>query len=122
MPTYNPLLAFLFIYFINLLLDYPLQSVFEATNKSKYNYVLFVHSAIWGLGITFAIIYLQGGIVGWKIVMLVFGHMLMDGWKCRTFTSPDDIKKTFGIKMSGKTAFYIDQSFHVGQIAVALYC
>lgn len=122
MPNFDPVTIFLAVYFANLLLDYPLQSTFEATNKAKYNYVLFVHSAIWGLGIAFTIMYLQGSIKIWKIVMLIVGHAIMDGWKCRTFKHPEDIRKTFGVTMSGKTAFYIDQSYHVLQIVVALYC
>lgn len=121
-PNFDPATAFLFVYFINLLLDYPLQSVFESSNKAKYNYVLFVHSAIWGLGITFAIMWIHGSIAIWKVPMLVIGHALMDGWKCRTFTGPEDIQFPLGICMTGKTAFYIDQIFHIIQIAVALYC
>jgi len=48
----NPIYIFLFIYWINLVLDYPLQGEFLGNYKSKSNYVLFVHCAIWGIGLS----------------------------------------------------------------------
>lgn len=45
------LLSFMVLYFCNLVLDYPLQGAFLAEWKCKNNYILFVHSAIWGLGV-----------------------------------------------------------------------
>ena len=115
----DPILIFFIVYFVNLLLDYPLQSNFEAQNKSKSYYVLFVHSAIWGLGLSILIIYLIGELHIWKILMLVFGHMIIDGWKCRNFKGPDDWNMKW--KMDGKVAYWIDQTLHVIQIVVALY-
>ena len=114
----TPAFAFLCLYFLNLLFDYPLQSTFEAANKSRYNYVLFVHSCIWGLGLSLATVFLVGSIALWKVAMLIIGHMIIDGWKCRTFTAPDDVQNTFGVTMTGETAFYIDQALHVAQLII----
>lgn len=39
--------TFIILYFLNLVLDYPLQGTFLAEYKCKNNYILFVHCAIW---------------------------------------------------------------------------
>lgn len=41
--------TFIILYFLNLVLDYPLQGTFLAEYKCKNNYILFVHCAIWAL-------------------------------------------------------------------------
>jgi hypothetical protein len=121
----SSLLVFLAVYFANLLLDYPLQSSFEAKWKAKSNYVLFVHSTIWGLGVTFTIIWLTGEIALWKIPMLIVGHALMDGFKARRLYLGKDARKMnidviqYGTK---DYIFYmVDQTFHVAQLCAALY-
>lgn len=43
--------TFIILYFLNLVLDYPLQGTFLAEYKCKNNYILFVHCAIWALGL-----------------------------------------------------------------------
>ena len=97
-------MKFLALYFFNLLLDYPLQDEFTKQNKHKYNYVLFVHSAIWGLGLCFVLQHLSM-LKTWHIPMLVCGHFVIDYWKCHRL-----------YKFSDKTALYIDQVLHVFQI------
>lgn len=49
--------TFIILYFLNLVLDYPLQGTFLAEYKCKNNYILFVHCAIWALGIYIAYIF-----------------------------------------------------------------
>jgi len=102
------LYIFLFLYFINLVLDYPLQGDFLGVYKSEYNYLLFVHSAIWGLGMSLAL-YFTGLLEPWKIIMLVGGHYMIDYLKCR--------KVGFMAKLEPlRGALYIDQSLHILQI------
>ena len=102
---------FLILYILNLILDYPLQGDFLATYKSKNNYVLFVHSMIWGGGLGIALMYL-GLFEWWKLVMLVGGHMLIDAWKCR-----GHYKK---LGLSDWNSLYVDQGLHVVQLLVCL--
>ena len=45
------MINFIILYFLNLVLDYPLQDEFCKKYKCENNYVLFVHCAIWALGI-----------------------------------------------------------------------
>jgi hypothetical protein len=99
--------ALLILYTLNLILDYPLQGEFLANYKSKNNYILFVHSAIWAGGISIALMYLSI-FAWWKVLMLLLGHMAMDAWKCRGY-----YKK---LNISDWNSLYIDQSFHVAQI------
>lgn len=107
----NPFYVFLAIYFANLILDYPLQSEFLADYKSKNNYVLFVHSAIWGIGIFLVLISLGLGTI-WKLPMLVIGHMLIDAWKCRGWYKKLNIKDWHSL--------YIDQGLHLIQLIVCI--
>lgn len=103
--------TFLILYLFNLILDYPLQGEFLAKFKSVNNYILFVHSAIWGLGMAFSL-ELFGLFAWWKLIMLLFGHYAIDYWKCR------GIYKQWGIK--DWTSLYIDQSLHIIQILLCL--
>lgn len=106
-------MAFLWLYFWNLVLDYPLQGDFLGVQKSKYNYLLFVHSAIWGLGMYFALCATGLSTETWKITFLVFGHYVIDYLKCR--------KVGFMEKLDPlKGALYIDQFLHVLQILVVI--
>ncbi len=103
----DSILVLLFLYFINLLLDYPLQGEYLANNKGKSNYLLFVHSAIWGIGISLALIPLDLYII-WKPLMLIFGHMLIDAFKSKGWFRKMGLKE--------KTALYADQFLHLFQI------
>ena len=74
------MLNFIILYFSNLVLDYPLQGSFLAEWKQKNNYILFVHCAIRGLGLSIVLIPL-GLFAWWKVIMLVAGHFVIDYWK-----------------------------------------
>jgi len=101
------------LYWANLLLDYPLQSNFEATNKGKSWYVLWVHSAIWGGGISL-VLAATGHLTLWNIPFLVLGHFVVDGWKARgwykteyvlggfTYTFPDGVTKKYEVSKDRK--------------------
>lgn len=102
--------TFIILYFLNLVLDYPLQGTFLAEYKCKNNYILFVHCAIWALGIYIAL-YFLGLATVWKLVMLLVGHYLIDYWKCR------DLYKKY---MKDFTAYYINQSLHIVQVLLCL--
>lgn len=102
---------FLILYFSNLVLDYPLQGTFLAEYKAKNNYILFVHCAIWALGLSVVLIPL-GLFAWWKVIMLLIGHYIIDYWKCRR------LYKKWNI--SDWNSLYIDQSLHIGQILLCL--
>ena len=117
------MIKFLFLYFANLVLDYPLQGEFLAKYKQENNYALFVHSAIWGLGISIALIFI-GLFAWWKVLMLVAGHYIIDYWKCRGIYKKWPKKTITGNVMGSAIipiigdlgAYYIDQFLHVVQI------
>lgn len=69
--------TFIILYFLNLVLDYPLQGTFLAEYKCKNNYILFVHCAIWALGIYIAL-YFLGLATEFLITMLliIFTNLL----------------------------------------------
>jgi hypothetical protein len=109
---------------MNLILDYPLQGSFLAEYKAKNNYVLFVHSNIWGLGIYFTSLFLglftlnsiNDYILNLSIlIMLIFGHMLIDYIKCRRkyrIYKPEKYDE-----LDYKT-YYIDQFLHAFQVYI----
>ena len=129
------MLNFIILYFSNLVLDYPLQGSFLAEWKQKNNYILFVHCAIWALGLSIVLLPL-GLFAWWKVIMLLVGHYVIDYWKCRrlykkwpltskTITSIEydgSAKKITEEKqplISDINSLYIDQALHVIQI---LFC
>ena len=101
----------LILYVANLILDYPLQGTFLAEFKSKNNYILFVHCAIWALGLSVVLMPL-GLFAWWKVIMLLVGHIAIDYWKCRGLYKKWNIKDW--------TSLYIDQSLHVVQVLLCL--
>ena len=103
-------MTFLILYWWNLILDYPLQGDFLGVGKATYSYLLFVHSAIWGLGMSIALVPF-GLFEWWKVVMLVVGHYGIDYLKCR---------KVWIMKQMHplKEALWIDQLLHVIQICL----
>jgi hypothetical protein len=126
------LYTFLVLYFLNLVLDYPLQGTFLAEYKQKNNYVLFVHCAIWGLGIGLVLPYF-GLFAWWKVIMLVFGHYAIDYWKCRRLYKKWPVKKhlvrdsdeygtIYEVKpvISDWMSLYIDQALHIIQVTLCL--
>lgn len=106
------MINFLILYFCNLVLDYPLQGTFLAEYKCKSNYILFVHCAIWALGLSIVLIPL-GLFAWWKVIMLLLGHYAIDYWKCRGLYKKWNIKDW--------TSLYIDQMLHVGQVILCLF-
>ena len=101
----------LILYVANLILDYPLQGTFLAEFKSKNNYILFVHCAIWAFGLSVVLMPL-GLFAWWKVVMLLIGHIIIDYWKCRGLYKKWNIKDW--------TSLYIDQALHVVQVLLCL--
>lgn len=103
--------SLLILYVTNLILDYPLQGQFLAEYKAKNNYLLFVHCAIWAFGLSVVLMYL-GLFAWWKVAMLLFGHIIIDYWKCR------GLYKKWNI--SDWTSLYIDQFCHFIQVLLCL--
>ena len=101
----------LILYVANLILDYPLQGTFLAEYKAKNNYILFVHCAIWALGLSVVLMPL-GLFAWWKVMMLLVGHIVIDYWKCKGLYKKWNIKDW--------TSLYIDQAFHVMQVLLCL--
>ena len=96
------ILQFIILYFFNLLFDYPLQGTFLAENKKDNSYLLWVHCAIWGLGLSIILLPL-GLFTYWKLIMLVAGHYLIDYMKCKD-----------------KIDLYQDQALHILQLLLCL--
>jgi len=119
------MINFIILYFANLILDYPLQGTFLANFKSKNNYILFVHCAIWALGISIVLLPL-GLFAWWKVIMLLVGHFIIDYWKCHRLYIKKNIDENQIPRNSGEptkadfNALYIDQGLHVLQILVCL--
>ena len=130
------MLKFIILYFSNLVLDYPLQGSFLAEWKQKNNYILFVHCAIWALGLSIVLLPL-GLFAWWKVIMLLVGHYVIDYWKCRRLYKkwPLSKKTTTIIEYDGSSkkitdervpfisdiqSLYIDQFLHVIQILLCL--
>lgn len=101
----------LILYVSNLILDYPLQGSFLAEFKSKNNYILFVHCAIWAFGLSVVLMPL-GLLAWWKVIMLLIGHIAIDYWKCRGLYKKWNIKDW--------TSLYIDQFLHIIQVLLCL--
>lgn len=87
------------------LLDYPLQTDYMANNKCKELYIMFVHSVIYGLGISF-ILNVVGEFIIYDAIILVMSHMMIDSIKCRL--------------KNNNMGLYIDQSLHL-LINIGLY-
>jgi hypothetical protein len=127
----------LILVFAHCVLDYPLQGSFLASEKSKSNFVLAVHCIIWSLGISIVLMYL-GLFAWWKVIMLLVGHYCMDYWKCRglykkwpcnTYYKGAQVyhggiryqcKDTKEPIISDMQSLYIDQIFHLLQVALCL--
>lgn len=124
----------LILYVTNLILDYPLQGTFLAEYKAKNNYILFVHCAIWALGLS-VVLMLLGLFAWWKVIMLLVGHIVIDYWKCRgiykkwptkldtRYVKTDNaVGHEFYRKpiISDWASLYIDQSLHIIQVLLCL--
>ena len=118
------MINFIILYFANLVLDYPLQGTFLAEYKQKNNYILFVHCAIWALGISIVLLPL-GLFAWWKVIMLLVGHFVIDYWKCRGLYKKKLPETSIPRIPSEPTkedlrALYIDQGLHIIQIILCL--
>ena len=119
------MISFIILYFANLVLDYPFQGKLLAEYKQKSNYFLFVHCAIWGIGISLVLMIL-GMFAWWKLLMLVAGHYVIDYWKCRGLYKKWPVKRSYDdflgeIKepiISDYGSLYIDQFLHIIQILI----
>lgn len=112
--------TFLILYFFNLLLDYPLQDEFLKRFKSKSNYVLYVHCAIWAIGLSLVLMYLNI-FAWWKLIMLLVGHFVIDYWKChRLYLKWPRRRKSKLPLISDFGSLYIDQTLHVVQLLICL--
>lgn len=103
----SEILKLLFLYFLNLVGDYPLQGEFLANMKGKYNYLLFVHCAIW-TGTVCVGLYLIGSLSAWKIIFLLAGHIAIDFWKARKKDKTNALTRDL----------WIDQFLHFLQILI----
>lgn len=113
------LTAIIVVFLAHFIADYPLQGFFLAEWKSKSWYILFVHSFIWA-GLVSCGLAAFGLYAAWKFFFLLIGHFVIDGWKCRTFETPEHRVKTLGVVITGLQAFFIDQTLHVLQLLVVL--
>ena len=106
--------------FAGFVLDYPLQDEFLKKYKSQDNLVLLIHCCIWSFGLGIVLLYL-GLFEWWKIGMLLVGHFLCDYWKCRGLYKKWPTKGSTGEPViSDWGSYYIDQMFHIIQIALCL--
>lgn len=126
------MITFLILYFSNLVLDYPLQGKLLSELKQQHNYFLFVHCAIWALGLSLVLIPLNL-FAWWKLLMLLVGHFAMDYWKCKRiykkwplFTNNEYNPKTDKYEDKLEPVFgdieslYVDQVFHIFQLLLCL--
>jgi len=91
------------------LADYPLQGDFLAKYKHQYPYIMFVHCFIW-TGLISIVLSYFGIFAWWKAIMLFGGHWMMDWWKSG---HPTEERYMW--------TFYVDQSFHFGQLLFCLF-
>jgi len=103
------LFAFLVLFWLHFVADYPLQGEFLAKFKGSYDYLLFCHAVIWAGTISAGLVYL-GLFAYWKVAMLLIGHFIIDMWKAQ---KPD--------KVNALTKdLWIDQALHMVQIITCL--
>lgn len=100
----------LFLQLANYIGDYPLQGDFLGQFKSKYYYLLFVHTFIWTGVVSCALVYV-GQFDWWKLIFLFVGHFFIDKWKCR-----HNKNKELGLTK----LLWIDQSLHFIQMIIVL--
>jgi len=99
----------LILIFIHLIADFVLQDDFQAMNKGKNKFIMFVHVAIWSGSIGIILSYL-GLFEWWKLLMLFIGHYIIDIWKSTK------IDKTYALTRD----LWIDQSLHLIQLIICL--
>src|SRR5574344_1639132 len=99
--------------------DYPLQGEFLSKYKSKNNFILAIHCALYTMSILVALLFTNssGDIYNyrtWVIGIIFISHFIIDKWKCikitelETQTISKDIKDKSLLKY-----YYIDQVLHI---------
>lgn len=108
-------------YFVNLVLDYSMQSPFLFQYKARNLYILFVHSTIWGLGISI-VLHHFALFAWWKVFFLILGHMLIDYIKSKELYRPqaDRNRPYRTLDRRDFLAIYADQFLHIAQLAIVL--
>lgn len=117
------LMQFMILYFCNLLLDFPLQGEYLAKGKEESNYLLWVHSAIWGCGL--AIVSIPLGLFTWaKLIMLIGGHFLIDYCKAHKLYNHEECFNGGKVirGLNDKEALYVDQLLHLIQVLIVCTC
>lgn len=99
----------LFLFFVHIIADWGLQNPWMAENKGKHWIVMLAHCLIWTGCLCIAMEYL-GVYVLWKCLFLLFGHYLIDSWKCRVYA------KTPLCQQVNLKHLYIDQALHIFQV------
>ena len=121
------MIKLMILLFTGFVLDYPLQGEFLSKYKSQNNLILLIHCSIWSFGLGIVLLYL-GLFEWWKVGMLFIGHFLCDYWKCRGLYKKWPMKTIVGEwnqkskvpVISDWGSYYIDQTFHIIQIALCL--
>jgi len=90
--------------------DYGIQSAWVAEHKGKFLYIMLVHCMIWTGLVCIALQYI-GILALWKFLFLFIGHFLMDNFKWKFIKNPGENKKWT----------YIDQGWHMIQLAIVLF-
>ena len=96
----------IFLIFGHFIGDFALQSDWQAQNKGKYWYVMLSHGMIWTGVISVVLLYYDIFEL-WKVVFLLFGHIIMDTWKTTKPKTPEAWKY-----------IYPDQAWHIIQCVI----
>ena len=99
----------LILIWVHLIADFILQDDFQAQNKGKNWFIMFVHAAIWTGAICIAI-WFMGLFAWWKLIMLLVGHYLIDTWKAQK------VDKTYALTLD----LWLDQALHFIQLIICL--
>ncbi len=92
--------------------DWALQNDFVANNKGKYWEIMLSHCIVWTGCMSIALQYLDI-LHPWKIVFLLLGHWICDGWKCCNLRK--DCQSNKNSEKHNLTLLRIDQLFHLIQ-------
>lgn len=101
---------FLFLVWLHMVADYPMQGEFLANFKGKYDYLLLCHSIIWAGTISLGL-HLIGSLELWKVAFLLAGHFVIDRWKARKEDKINALTRDL----------WIDQWLHVWQLTVVYF-
>jgi len=119
-------------------LDYPLQGEFLGMGKKHYNFLLLIHCVVWAFGMC-AVLEWLGVYEPWMLSWMFFGHIVMDYLKLHYLSDwCKPLPRVLHVPVRRYTAFFtkqetntfedplglplwIDQAWHVVQVAVVLY-